>query len=141
MASVKTEPIIKADPSIKTDPDAINSMPGVMSDDDIYEDAGDLEFAHLDRATNPAAADVYLTHVPGYLHQAWAHLDDDEEIRIGTVRKWIEVGKDGRQTVCHSPSLLHSRICIQSDYGYRKEWHCYWIIPSHIINRFRKNTL
>lgn len=109
MASVKTEPIIKPDPSIKTDPDAINSMPGVMSDDDIYEDAGDLEFANLDRATNPAAADVYLTHVPGYLHQAWAHLDDDEEIRIGTVRKWIEVGKDGRQTERMALLLDHTK--------------------------------
>lgn len=108
MASIKPEPMIKPDPSIKPDPDAINSLPGVMSDDDIYEDAGDLEFADFNPATNPAASDVYLTHVPKYLHEAWAHLDDNEEIRIGTVRKWIEVGKDGRQTVRHNPPLLES---------------------------------
>lgn len=99
MAAVKAEAMIKPDPSIKPDPDTVTSLPVVMSDDDIYEDAGDLEFADLNPATNPAAADVYLTHVPKYLYEAWAGLDDDEEIRVGTVRKWIEVGKDGRQTV------------------------------------------
>ncbi|KAI1434705.1 transcription initiation factor IIF, beta subunit-domain-containing protein [Xylaria sp. CBS 124048] len=101
MASVKTEPMtIKPDLTIKTDPsldtDAImDSIPGVMSDEDVYEDAGDLEFNDFNPATNPNA-DIYLTHVPKYLHNAWSHLDDDEEIRIGTVRKWTEIGRDGR---------------------------------------------
>ncbi len=116
MASVKAEPMLKPDPSIKPDPDAINSLPGAVSDDDMYEDAGDLEFADFS-ATNPAAADVYLTHVPKYLYNAWAHLADDEEIRIGTVRKWIEVGKDGRQIVRLNLPLLGSGIRIQSDHG------------------------
>lgn len=116
MASVKAEPVVKPDPSIKPDPDAMNSLPGAMSDDDIYEDAGDLEFADFNPATNPAAADVYLTHVPKYLHQAWANLDDDEEIRIGTVRRWFEVGKDGRQIVCRDFPLLDPGISIQPDH-------------------------
>ncbi|KAI1752542.1 transcription initiation factor IIF, beta subunit-domain-containing protein [Xylaria castorea] len=109
MASVKAEPIIKPDPAIKPDPDAMSTLPSVMEDDDIYEDAGDLEFANLSPSTNPAAADVYLTHVPKYLYQAWANLDDDEEIRIGTVRKWIEVGKDGRQTERMALLLDHTK--------------------------------
>ncbi|KAI1113111.1 transcription initiation factor IIF, beta subunit-domain-containing protein [Nemania sp. NC0429] len=98
MAAVKAEAMIKPDPSIKPDPDTVATLPVLMSDDDIYEDAGDLEFADLNPTTNPAAADVYLTHVPKYLYDAWAGLNDDEEIRIGTVRRWIETGKDGRQT-------------------------------------------
>ncbi|KAI1128293.1 transcription initiation factor IIF, beta subunit-domain-containing protein [Nemania abortiva] len=109
MASVKAEPMVKPDPSIKPDPDALNSLPGVMSDDDIYEDAGDLEFADFNPATNPTAGDVYLTHVPKYLYQAWANLDDDEEIRIGTVRKWVEVAKDGRQTERMALLLDHTK--------------------------------
>ncbi|KAI0444831.1 transcription initiation factor IIF, beta subunit-domain-containing protein [Xylaria telfairii] len=109
MASVKAEPMIKPDPAVKPDPDAMSTLPGVMEDDDIYEDAGDLEFAEFNPSTNPAAADVYLTHVPKYLYQAWASLDDDEEIRIGTVRKWIEVGKDGRQTERMALLLDHSK--------------------------------
>ncbi|KAI1197556.1 transcription initiation factor IIF, beta subunit-domain-containing protein [Nemania serpens] len=109
MAAVKAEAMVKPDPSIKPDPDTVTSLPVVMSDDDIYEDAGDLEFADLNPATNPAAADVYLTHVPKYLFEAWASLDDDEEIRIGTVRKWIEVGKDGRQTERMALLLDHTK--------------------------------
>ncbi|KAI0459735.1 transcription initiation factor IIF, beta subunit-domain-containing protein [Xylaria acuta] len=109
MASVKAEPMIKPDPNIKPDPDAMSTLPSAMDDDDIYEDAGDLEFANLNPSTNPAAADVYLTHVPKYLYQAWASLDDDEEIRIGTVRKWIEVGKDGRQTERMALLLDHTK--------------------------------
>ncbi|GAW10981.1 hypothetical protein ANO14919_003190 [Xylariales sp. No.14919] len=108
MASVKAEPVIKPDPSIKPDPDAVTILPSAMSDDDMYEDAGDLEFADFS-PTNPAAADVYLTHVPKYLYNAWADLDDDEEIRIGTVRKWIEVGKDGRQTERMALLLDHTK--------------------------------
>jgi transcription initiation factor TFIIF subunit beta len=104
MASVKTEPaikqdpMIKPDPAVKPDPDAADGADVGMSDDDLYEDAGDLEFSDFNLATNPAAADVLLTHVPKYLYSAWADMKDDEEIRIGTVRKWIEV-KDGRPIV------------------------------------------
>ncbi|KAI0967640.1 transcription initiation factor IIF, beta subunit-domain-containing protein [Xylaria arbuscula] len=113
MASVKAEPMIKPDPAIKPDPDVLNSLPAAMSDDDMYEDAGDLEFADFN-PSNPAAADVYLTHVPKYLYSAWADMDDDEEIRIGTVRKWIEVGKDGRQTEKMALLLDHARPNHQS---------------------------
>jgi transcription initiation factor TFIIF subunit beta len=98
MASVKAEPTIKPDPAIKPEPDA-GSLDAGMSDDDIYEDAGDLEFVDFNPGTNPAAADIQLTHVPKYLYNAWAQMNDDEEMRIGTVRRWVEVGKDGRQTV------------------------------------------
>ncbi|KAI1816494.1 hypothetical protein GGS20DRAFT_537845 [Poronia punctata] len=114
MASVKTEPAIKPDPtikpdpSIKPDPDAADSVDVGMSDDDLYEDAGDLEFADFNPA-NPAAADVLLAHVPKYLYNSWANMKDDEEIQIGTVRKWIEVGKDGKQTERMALLLDHTK--------------------------------
>ncbi|KAI0151756.1 transcription initiation factor IIF, beta subunit-domain-containing protein [Xylariaceae sp. FL1272] len=85
MATIKPEPIIKPDP------DAVGASPAVMSDDDMYEDAGDLEFVNFDPHTNPAAADVYLTHVPKYLYDAWDSFDDDEMIQIGKIRKWTEM--------------------------------------------------
>ncbi|KAI0508586.1 transcription initiation factor IIF, beta subunit-domain-containing protein [Xylaria bambusicola] len=112
MASVKAEPMVKPDPAIKSDPDAMNSIPSAMSDDDMYEDAGDLEFADF-APTNPAAAEVYLTQVPKYLYNAWSTMNDDEEIRIGTVRKWIEVGKDGRQTERMAVLLDHNKANYQ----------------------------
>ncbi|KAI2623661.1 hypothetical protein GGS21DRAFT_547098 [Xylaria nigripes] len=121
MASIKTESVaIKTDPMVKPDPatapeaDSMDSIPGVISDDDMYEDAGDLEFVDFNPATNPTAADVHLTHVPKYLHNAWAHMDDDEEIRIGTVRKWIEVGRDGRQIERMALLLDHTRASHQT---------------------------
>ncbi|KAI1495861.1 transcription initiation factor IIF [Biscogniauxia marginata] len=86
---------VKAEPTVKPDPEAVGASPSAMSEDDIYEDAGDLEFQDLNPDTNPTAGSVYLTHVPKYLYDAWAHLDDDAEIRIGSVRQWNEMGKDG----------------------------------------------
>ncbi|KAI3332261.1 hypothetical protein HD806DRAFT_479912, partial [Xylariaceae sp. AK1471] len=108
MASVKAEPTIKPDPAIKAELDA-GSLDVGMSDDDIYEDAGDLEFVDFNPATNPAAADIQLTHVPKYLYNAWAQMNDDEEVRIGTVRRWVEVGKDGRQTERMALLLDHTK--------------------------------
>lgn len=119
MASVKTESTIKPDPAIKPEPDAGGSLDVAMSDDDIYEDAGDLEFVDFNPDTNPAAANIQLAHVPKYLYNAWSQMSDDEEIRIGTVRRWFEIGKDGRQIVrCSCLAQCSSaRIRIPSDYA------------------------
>lgn len=77
MSQVKQEP--GSTPFIKPDPDSKETSLGAMSDDDLYEDAGDLDFSN-------AAQDVWLTRIPKSLWEHWAHLDDDEEIQIGTVR-------------------------------------------------------
>ncbi|KAL7627411.1 hypothetical protein AAE478_001604 [Parahypoxylon ruwenzoriense] len=92
-ARVKADPGIKPEPGIKSEPDDVGASPAAMSEDDIYEDAGDLEFYDPNDVN---AAAVYLTHVPKYLYDAWAHLDDDAEIRIGTVRQWNEPGPNGQ---------------------------------------------
>ncbi|KAL8820345.1 MAG: hypothetical protein Q9223_001425 [Gallowayella weberi] len=64
---------------VNVEPPSATTSPAAHSDDDIYEDAGDLDFS---RATQS----LYLTRIPKYLWESWSTLDDDEEIQIGTVR-------------------------------------------------------
>ncbi|KAI0152227.1 transcription initiation factor iif [Hypoxylon sp. NC0597] len=89
---VKTEQGIKPEPGIKSEHDDTGASPAAMSEDDIYEDAGDLEFFDPNDVNDGS---IYLTHVPKYLYDAWAKLDDDAEIRIGTLRQWTEPGPNG----------------------------------------------
>lgn len=69
------------DVKIKPDPESLGSPSG-LSDEDIYEEAGDLEFN-----TDPSYQKLYLARVPKYLWEAWSKLDDDAEIQIGTIRQ------------------------------------------------------
>jgi transcription initiation factor TFIIF subunit beta len=89
---------VKPEPGIKPDPEDATASPAALSDDDLYEDAGDLEFYDKDRPDSYAGK-IYLTHVPKYLYDSWAHLDDDAEIRIGTVRQWNETAPNGQVKV------------------------------------------
>lgn len=73
---------IKADPYIKPDPEGPGASPATLPDEDIYEDAGDLEFS-----TDPKFAKVYLARVSKDLWKSWSSLDDDAEIQIGTIRQ------------------------------------------------------
>jgi transcription initiation factor TFIIF subunit beta len=85
-----------ADLSIKPDPDApgagAGASPAAFSEEDIYEDAGDLEFN-----PDPAFQSLYLAKVPKYVWEAWASLDDDAEIQIGTIRNTTITAPDGEQ--------------------------------------------
>lgn len=83
--------LIKPEPLIKQDPDVAGASPSALTDDDIYEDAGDLEFN-----TDSAFQTLYLARVPRYVWEAWSKLDDDTEIRIGTIRQTNETGPDGQ---------------------------------------------
>jgi transcription initiation factor TFIIF subunit beta len=77
---------------IKPDPEN-EAIVGTLSDEDIYEDTGDLDFSH-------AGQNVWLTRVPKVLWEHWSKLDDDEEIRIGTVR--VEGNPtDIKRVCCH----------------------------------------
>ena len=67
------------DGNVKVETPSAAASPGPASDDDIYEDAGDLDFSR-------AVQGLYLTRIPKYLWESWSTLDDEEEIRIGTVR-------------------------------------------------------
>jgi len=73
---------------IKPDPDAKVASPGVF-DEDVYEDAGDLEFN-----SDPAMQRMYLAKIPKYLWDQWAKLDDDAEIQIGTIRSIMVPGSN-----------------------------------------------
>ena len=81
---------------IKPDPDTKGASPGALADDDIYEDAGDLEFN-----SNPAWQELYLARVPKTVWEAWNKFDDDAEIRIGTIRVAQIVKPNGSSNVCH----------------------------------------
>ena len=52
------------EPKIKADPESLGASPASFDDDDIYEDAGDLEFT-----TDPRFLSLYLAKVPKYV---WA---------------------------------------------------------------------
>lgn len=77
-------PYIKSDPYIKQDPDSKDAVLADIDDEDLYEDAGDLDFT-------AANQNVWLSRIPRSLWEHWSHLsnsggDDDEEIQIGTMR-------------------------------------------------------
>ena len=76
---------------IKSDAEAEVSSPGVRSEEDIYEDAGDLDFAC-------SAQEVYLTRVPKALWKTWSQLDTDGDIHLGTIR--IEGDTETPKRVC-----------------------------------------
>lgn len=95
------EPYIKQDPYIKPDPEAAEASTPV-DEDDLYEDAGDLEF-YDKSAPNHSNETLYLARVPKYMWDAWAklteRLGDDDEIQIGTLRTWNEAKPDGSAIV------------------------------------------
>lgn len=66
-------------PSIKGDPDVKDSPMTGISEEDLYEDAGDLDFSN-------AAQSVWLSRIPRSLWENWNNIDEDEEVEIGTIR-------------------------------------------------------
>lgn len=98
--SIKVENPMNGQTShIKPDPDSIGASPTAHTDDDLYEDAGDLEFAGADQG-------LYLTRIPKFLWERWSQLDDNQEVTIGTVR--VEGGPENvkRVRVACSPGAL-----------------------------------
>lgn len=91
-AAIVLIPRAMADLQIKPDPDAPGASPGALSEEDIYEDTGDLEFN-----SDPKFQACYLTRVPKYIWDEWSKLDDDAEIEIGTIRQSVETGPNGQK--------------------------------------------
>lgn len=94
-AQIKQEP--GATSFIKPDPDVKG---GALADEDIYEDAGDLDFSQ-------AHQNVWLTRIPKSLWEHWSSIDDDEEIQIGTVR--VEGDAQNTKRVCSGMILAMMR--------------------------------
>lgn len=91
---------IKSEPYIKPDPEAVPSA-SPLDDDDLYEDAGDLEF--FDQYSDQGSfGQAYLARVPRDLWEAWDSLPDDAEIEVGTMRQWDVVRPDGTVEVCRT---------------------------------------
>lgn len=97
-------PQVKQDPDasspyIKPDPDSKEAIAAALDEDDLYEDAGDLDFAN-------SAQNVWLSRIPRSLWDNWSKLDDDEEIQIGTIR--IEGEPSDIKRVCLSFFIIYS---------------------------------
>ncbi|KAF5608821.1 transcription initiation factor TFIIF subunit [Fusarium pseudoanthophilum] len=91
---------IKQEPYIKPDPEASGS-PAQVDEEDLYEDAGDLEFYEKGDKNPSSFEQLYLARVPRYMWEAWSklteRLGDDDEIQIGTLRTWVEKRPDGSE--------------------------------------------
>jgi transcription initiation factor TFIIF subunit beta len=87
---------IKAEPPVKLEVDPETGMN--LDEEDLYEDAGDLEFYDKDLPGDPYGM-VYMAKVPKFVWDAWSKLDDDAEIRIGTIRQWYDPTPDGGHKV------------------------------------------
>lgn len=114
-AHIKTEAEAEASPGRVGTPD----------EEDLYEDAGDLEF--YDRNAGPNTENIYLARVPGYVWEAWVKmtekLGDHDEVQIGTLRNWNEVKPNGlvevRRIPCapfgwwdfHPYGTRHAHVC------------------------------
>lgn len=80
--------------SIKEESDSIETSFNAQLDDDIYEDAGDLDFSQSSQT-------LLLTRIPKYLWKAWSQLDDDADLQVGTIR--VEGGMDSPKRVSTAP--------------------------------------
>ena len=77
-ATVMLEPGVRPEPL--SPPDIKQEMGYVDDDDDdVYEDAGDLDMSMGDRA-------VWLVKLPQFLGERWKDIDEDEEIALGVVK-------------------------------------------------------
>ncbi|PNH47686.1 hypothetical protein VD0004_g716 [Verticillium dahliae] len=86
---------VKSEPYIKPDPDAVASPSATpLEDDDLYEDAGDLEFYDASGASG-TFSQAYLAKVPKEIWDAWSNLPEDAEIEVGTMRQWDVIRPDG----------------------------------------------
>jgi hypothetical protein len=93
------------DVRIKPDPDHLGASPGPQLEDDIYEDAGDLDFAGAEQG-------FYLTKLPNFLWDSLSKLDAKQGIQVGTIR--VEGDMDNIKRVrLHVLGLYYmSLICI-----------------------------
>ncbi|CAK7564023.1 MAG: hypothetical protein SEPTF4163_001906 [Sporothrix epigloea] len=95
VAAVKQEASLPIKMDVDGEEMGLENIPMVgAGDDDIYEDAGDLEFFDATQPGNPSG-NMYLVRVPPYVWEAWDKLDDDAEIQVATLRQWTELTKTG----------------------------------------------
>ncbi|CAZ85590.1 unnamed protein product [Tuber melanosporum] len=72
-------PAIKPDPDVKIEDADIKAEVLDADDDELYEDAGDLDMSKGDKA-------VWLVKLPSFVAERWNEIDDNEEIVLGVVK-------------------------------------------------------
>lgn len=78
-ASIPTMKVENApSPQVKDEAGEASPSP-YMEEDDVYEDAGDLDFSHSQQQ-------FWLSRLPKSLWELWASMPEDGEIEIGTLR-------------------------------------------------------
>lgn len=100
-------PIMKVEnaPSPQVKDEAREASPSpYMEEDDVYEDAGDLDFSHSQQQ-------FWLSRVPKSLWELWASMPEDSEVEIGTIR--IEGDSSDPKRV-RTYSILFYRLFINS---------------------------
>lgn len=112
---------------IKSEPDSASGSVGTEpEEDDLYEDAGDLEF--FDPAGSQGSFDqAYLAKVPKVIWDAWSELPGDAEVEIGTMRQWDLMRPDGTLDVSEGHRLLTYAMLrltapISHAFKYRARW-------------------
>lgn len=91
-ASIPTMKIENA-PSPRIKDEVVDASPSpYMEEDDVYEDAGDLDFSN-------AQQQLWLSRVPKSLWAIWASLPEEGEIDIGTIR--VEGDRNDPKRVGH----------------------------------------
>lgn len=84
---------VKSEAYIKPEPEG-DSPNAPLDEDDLYEDAGDLEFFDQNSG-NGSVGQAYLARLPKELWEAWSSLPDDAEIEVGKMRQWDVARPDG----------------------------------------------
>lgn len=66
--------------AIKSDPD-LSPSPMLEDEDDAFEDTGELEMPK-------SLPKAWMIKVPKLIYDRWSEVDDDEPIRIGTLKRY-----------------------------------------------------
>lgn len=85
----------KSEPDVKSEVKSESGSPAPFMDDDLYEDAGDMDF--YDQNGPEDLNHLALLRIPNHLWKRWSELSDDQEIQIGTMRVWDEPAKVGKE--------------------------------------------
>jgi hypothetical protein len=133
MAEIKPE---GDDAHVKPEPlDPLDLQAPAADEEDLYEDAGDLEFYDPNADGNRFEA-LYLARLPKYLWDSWAKLleglDDDNEVRIGTLRTWSSQDSQGQEVSLNGrvPDDISTRCANQGCRDSTSE--CCWRGTAHI---------
>jgi hypothetical protein len=124
------EPMIKpeaGDNQVKPEPlDSLDLQAPAADEEDLYEDACDLEFYDPNAEGNRFEA-LYLARLPKYLWDSWAKLlediDDNNEVRIGTLRTWSSQDSKGQEVGTHQQVPFTARRSILSQPAETKPPH------------------